>query len=258
MNLPGYFTTAVLVACAVAIASIAVTCYVAACQRGSGRGSAMTVTLAVTALLGAWLAAVAAIGGGELFVAEAGEAALPIAAALLIPLIVGVLLLSTPTVRDALTAPGTLPALVAANVWRLTGIVFIVLTLQGQLAAHFAWPAGIGDVAVGLAAPIVGWAIWKRRSRRRLVVVFNTLGLLDLIMAVTLGVLSAPGALQVFTTEPSTRAMTLLPMVLIPAFLVPLGMLTHLAVFQALRSQPVGATRRPGRSSNHEVAFQPT
>lgn len=110
-------------------------------------------------------------------------------------------------------APGTLPALAAANIWRLTGVVFIVLTLQGQLAAHFAWPAGIGDVAIGLAAPIVGWAIWKRRSRRRLVVIFNTLGPLDLIMAVTLGVLSAPGA-QIFTTEPSTQAMTLLPMVL--------------------------------------------
>lgn len=253
MNLPGYFTAAVLTACVVAITSITITSYVAARQRGSGRGPARIVALAVAALLGAWLAAVGAIGGGELFLAKAGEAAPPIAAALLIPLIVGALLLSTPMARGALTAPGALPALAAGNVWRLNGALFLVLTLQGQLAAHFAWPAGIGDVAIGLAAPMVGWAIWNRPSRRRLVVIFNTLGLLDLVMAVSLGVLSAPGALQLFTAEPDTAAMTLLPMVLIPAFLVPLGVLTHLALFQALRSQSLDATGLRGHGSSHQV-----
>lgn len=44
------------------------------------------------------------IGGGELFVAKVDEAAPAIAAALLIPLIVGVLLLSTPTACGALPA----------------------------------------------------------------------------------------------------------------------------------------------------------
>ena len=255
--MPGYFGAAELGACVVAIASVAVTSYVAARQRGLGRRPAMSVAAAVTALLGAWLAAVASIGGAGLFVASAEEAAPPIAAALLIPLIVGALLLRTPTVRGALTTPGTLPALAAANVWRLNGILFIVLTLQGQLAGHFAWPAGIGDVAIGLAAPIVGLAIWKHPSRRRLVATFNTLGLLDLIMAIALGVLSAPGAIQLFTAEPDTAAMTVLPMVLIPAFLVPLGVLTHLALFQALRSQPLHVTRTPGSGRDTAVALQP-
>lgn len=256
MNLPGYFTAALLIACTVAIASIALTSYVVARQRGSGRGPATSVGLAVTTLLGAWLAAVATISGSELLAAEAGVTAPPIAAALLIPLIVGIALLRTPAVRDGLTVPGTLPMLAASHFWRVGGILFILLTLQGQLPAHFAWPAGIGDVAIGLAAPLVGWAIWKRPSRRGLVVIFNTLGLLDLITAIALGVLSAPGALQVFTGAPGTGAMTLLPMVLIPAFLVPLGMLTHLAAFQALRSQSLCADPRPGHHSDHEVALQ--
>lgn len=237
MKLPDYFTVAVLVACLFAIASFTVTSYVAARQLRSSHRAATNVSIAVTAVLGAWLAAVMAISSGELLVAKPDESVPPTAAALLVPIIVGVVLLRTPTVRGALTAPGTIPVLAVANVWRINGVLFVVLTVGGQLAGHFAWPAGLGDVAIGLAAPAVGWAIWKRPSRRRLAFIFNALGLLDLIMAVTLGVLSAPGALRVFTSEPGTELMTLLPMCLIPAFLVPLGVLTHLALFQALRSQ---------------------
>ncbi len=36
--------------------------------------------------------------------------------------------------------------------WRVAGFVFLPLLAFGHLPGLFAWPAGLGDVAVGLAA----------------------------------------------------------------------------------------------------------
>jgi hypothetical protein len=61
--------------------------------------------------------------------------------------------------------------------------------------------------------------------------------LLDLVVAVGLGIVSAEGSpVRLIFVEPSTAIMSSLPWVLIPAFLVPVLMLTHLAVFYRLRA----------------------
>jgi hypothetical protein len=52
---------------------------------------------------------------------------------------------------------------------------------------------------------------------------WNVLGALDLVNAVTLGLLSAPGVpFRVFTVGPGTSALGILPWVMVPAMLVPL------------------------------------
>ena len=67
--------------------------------------------------------------------------------------------------------------------------------------------------------------------------VWNALGALDLIVAVALGVLSAPGTpFRVFTEEPGTAAMTALPWIMVPAILVPLYLLIHLTIAARLRA----------------------
>jgi hypothetical protein len=59
--------------------------------------------------------------------------------------------------------------------------------------------------------------------------------LLDLCLAVFLGATSAEGSpIRLFAGEPSSLIMSGMPWVLIPAFLVPLLMLTHVAVFDRL------------------------
>jgi predicted membrane protein len=67
--------------------------------------------------------------------------------------------------------------LIWLNVWRLVGIVFLLLMAAGQMPALWALPAGIGDVIVGAAAPWVAMklgeagrylqSVWAGRSRRR-------------------------------------------------------------------------------------------
>src|SRR6185295_4222099 len=98
----------------------------------------------------------------------------------------------------------------------------------GRLPSTFANSAGWGDVATGaLALPVV-WAIRHRVSGWKWFAgAWNVLGLADLASAVTLGVGSAPGSLVRFIFEtPGSGAIVAFPWVLVPAFFVPLYMLT--------------------------------
>ena len=217
---------------------------------------ALDVALGVGALLAAWLAAAAATGGANVFLGRAGDAVPAIAGGLLIPISAGVLLTRIPAVCDALAHPRVLALLTLINLWRVAGIMFIALYLENLLPAHFALPAGIGDVIIGLAAPFVAYALWKRPARRRPAIIFHALGLLDLAMAVTLGVTSAPGALQIFTAEPNTLPMTVLPEVLIPTFLLPIGVIIHITALRILARPSSQAAIRPGASANRGRAPQ--
>ncbi len=112
------------------------------------------------------------------------------------------------------------------NVWRLVGIVFLALAALGQMPALWALPAGIGDILVGGFAPWVARSLDKVRGRRR-AIVFNLLGMLDLIVAVGLGITTSPGPLQVFHTTPTSQMATRFPLALVPTFLVPLAFTIH-------------------------------
>ena len=69
----------------------------------------------------------------------------------------------------------------------------------------------------------------------RMFVVWNLLGILDLVGAVSTGVLST-GIVPGLVTEVTTAPMSQLPLVLIPAYLVPLFIMLHLtALFQTRR-----------------------
>ena len=57
-------------------------------------------------------------------------------------------------------ASASVPALIGVQVYRVVGLLFIVLLAQGQLPAYFAEPAGWGDIFVGLTA-VLTWI--KRR-----------------------------------------------------------------------------------------------
>jgi hypothetical protein len=66
---------------------------------------------------------------------------------------------------------------------------------------------------------------------------WNALGTLDLVVAITLGALSAQGTpFRVFTEGAGTQAMATLPWVMVPAILVPLYLLIHLTIAAKLRA----------------------
>jgi hypothetical protein len=88
-------------------------------------------------------------------------------------------------------------------------------------------PAGWGDVAIGIAAPLVA-LYWKRPFPYKSFVVWNVLGLLDLAMAVSLGILASGTPVGVLAGKVTTRLMGMFPLSLIPTFFVPLLMILHL------------------------------
>lgn len=147
------------------------------------------------------------------------------------------------TLRRAV-ASASLPALVGAQLFRVIGAVFLALLAAGRLPAHFAKPAGWGDLAVSLSAPLVALALARGMAGARgIAIAWSLLGLLDLMVAVGMGTgLLAPLlAPELGARVPPVGAMGTFPMLVIPAFMVPLAVLLHLAVLWRLVRGPLSA-----------------
>lgn len=85
-------------------------------------------------------------------------------------------------------AAASVPAMHGVQLYRAIGVVFLIVLAQGQLPAHFALPAGWGDIAVGLTAPLLALALVRRiPGAVRLAFSWNVLGLLDLAVAISMG-----------------------------------------------------------------------
>lgn len=154
---------------------------------------------------------------------------------LVIPIVLGVLLyLGWGTLRRVVDA---VPQswMVGVQFYRALGVIFLILLAQGRLPGAFAWPAGTGDVFVGLAAPLVALAYSQSRpNASRWVRAWNWLGLTDLVVAVTTGFLSSPSPLQKLAFDSPNLLISAFPLVLVPVFLVPLSILLHLASLRKL------------------------
>jgi DNA-binding MarR family transcriptional regulator len=114
--------------------------------------------------------------------------------------------------------------IVALQLYRAEGVIFLILYAGGHLPGVFAWPAALGDMIVGLSAPLVAAAYARNpaqaASRLRS---WNLFGILDLIVAPTTAFLTSPSPFQRFslhapnvliTAFPSRRALSYAPGVL--------------------------------------------
>jgi hypothetical protein len=148
----------------------------------------------------------------------------PVGIALALALaVLAVCLLGSPSLRSLLTNQRHL---ILLNLWRLVGVVFLVLMANGQMPALWALPAGIGDVIVGAAAPWVARRVDTPEGKPR-AIAFNLFGMADLVVAVGLGVMTSPGPAHVFRTTPTAELATQFPLALVPTFLVPLAFALH-------------------------------
>ena len=128
-----------------------------------------------------------------------------------------------------------LPALIALQTFRIIGVFFVVAWMAGTLPAGFALPAGIGDMAIGVAAPFVAAAVVRRdRHHLALARTWSVLGMADLVLAVTSGVLHGRSPIGLLAGPVTTDAMARYPLSVIPTFLVPLALMLHLATFRKL------------------------
>lgn len=160
----------------------------------------------------------------------------PIAYGLLLPLVIfGALLAISDTARRLCDGiPQTF--LIAVQTYRLLGGAFLLLMLQGRMPGAFALPAGWGDILIGASAPFIALAYQRDPSHSRsLVLVWNLLGVLDLVVAVSMGMLTAPGHLQRFGFDHPNFAIRQFPFVLIPVFLVPMSLFLHVLSLERIK-----------------------
>jgi len=177
----------------------------------------------------AWLAAAIALGAMGAFHSALSD--IPtIQYGILPPILIGILLIwrsdAVARIIDAVPQEW----LVGVQLYRALGVIFLILYAAGRLPGLFAWPAGVGDIAIGLLAPVLGYAYARSpREAAGLVRAWNIFGILDLVVALTTGFMTAPSLLQPMEVQPNSELMSVLPMVLIPVYLVPLSIVLHVA-----------------------------
>jgi hypothetical protein len=209
-----------------------------------GRPSARESWVAIVSgvVLAGWAVIASGLARRGFFLQPNANTAPPIGIYLAIVLLgLGVVLASSPALRSLLTNQ---KHLIWLNVWRLVGLVFLALMAAHQMPALWALPAGIGDVIVGAAAPWVANQL-DRPGGRRIAIGFNLFGLIDLIVAVGLGIMTSPSPLGVFHTTPTSELATQFPLALVPTFLVPLAFSLHIVSLWQLFGKPwrTGANR---------------
>ncbi|MQY19931.1 hypothetical protein [Nocardia macrotermitis] len=189
----------------------------------------------LAALVVAWLAVVVALSAAGVFTGPASSP--PIALGIFSagpPLAVLVALLVSPRVR-AWARAADLRMLTQLQMLRVAGFTLLALGVVGTLPRSFALPAGIGDVFVALTAPLVATFVLGTR-RRWIFVAWTVFGILDLIDAVTLGVLDTSSTIGLLHHGSiSADAMGTLPLSVIPVFGVPFTMILHLLSLPHLR-----------------------
>jgi hypothetical protein len=123
--------------------------------------------------------------------------------------------------------------LVAVHVARFVGIWFVVLASRGELPAAWALPAGWGDIAIATAALAFVLFVPDLLANRTALLAWNFLGLVDILFVV------ATAARMLYIDPESMRALLVLPLGLVPTFLGPLVIATHVWLFQRLRRERV-------------------
>jgi len=210
-----------------------------------GFGSNAPARIRIAAWLSAWFVIVAILAATRALYYERALGAPSLGIAVALPIaVLCILVACVQPLHDALHRV-PLWLLVGVHTVRLLGISFVILYAAGRLPAPFAPVAGWGDIFVGATAlPVARLAYRRPVNARPILWIWNVIGLVDLVAAVGLGVISSPGPQRLISAEPSSAIMTTLPWLLIPGFLVPLLFTVHIGIFIRLVS-----ARKPALTS---------
>lgn len=123
-------------------------------------------------------------------------------------------------------------ALILFHLTRFVGLLFLYLYSIGRLPSEFAVTAGWGDIFVAVTALIVVAVISFRRMPK-LVLVWNIVGLADILLVLATGA-------RLGANDPRLMAeFTRLPLALLPTFVVPIVLSTHVFIFKRLLDRSV-------------------
>lgn len=206
--------------------------------------------LATLIVLGGWFLLALALSTAGFYHVQSGE--MPtLQYGLIPPILIGAWLIWRSETMGRIIDAIPQPWLIGIQLYRALGVIFLILYAGDRLPGLFALPAGTGDMIVGLSAPLVALAYAKAPLKTGgLVRIWNVIGILDLLIAVSTGFITAPSRLFTVEFVPNSDLMTVLPLVLIPVFLVPLSIVLHLASLTKLSRDTSRAVSVKGAARN--------
>src|SRR3984957_1395576 len=242
---PGYLWAMTIAGLIAILAATCVVLYGGAMRAGLGRRRAALLAGGAAVVLGGWFTASAVIADHGWYHTPLGHGVpwMPVAVVGFLGLLLA--LRRIPVVARALRAPGMVARLELPHSFRaVDGVAFLIIMALGHLPALFALPAGLGDIAAGIAAPLVARRL-AQGTGRRAALWFNAFGMTDLIVALTLGAVTA---YQLIHVTPSGAPISELPLALIPTATVPLLFALHITSVTGLlraRRTPEPVTAAP-------------
>jgi len=158
--------------------------------------------------LALWFGLVSVLGIRGAFIGRPGSPPLPIFFGFGIPLLTFFAAYLGWGAFRAFILGADLRLVTAIQGWRWAGVGFLSLYAHGVLPGLFAFPAGLGDMAIGITAPWIVLGLIRHPSfvTSRRFVIWNVLGIIDLIVAVSLGAISS-GFLSGITANITSSAM---------------------------------------------------
>jgi len=174
-------------------------------------------------ILGVWFVFSLTASALHLFKTDPSQPPIPIGLAALIPVVAFLFWFASSAPFRSFALALNPRTLTMVQSWRVAGFVFLVLHAYGILPAVFALPAGWGDIAIGATAPLAAIRLANPQWRKSFIL-WQVLGVTDLVMAVALG--ATAGLLDPHGIP--TAPMTVLPLSLIPTFAVPLLLIFHI------------------------------
>jgi hypothetical protein len=190
----------------------------------------------VAAALALWLGLVFLLGAQGAFVGSVDSPPLPIFFGFAIPLVVFFAAYFGWSAFRAFVLGADLRLVAAIQAWRWAGFGFLALYAHGVLPGLFAFPAGLGDMAIGVSAPWIVLGLIRHASfaTSRRFVIWNIVGIVDLVVAVSMGTICS-GFLHGLTGTVTTSPMAQLPLLLIPAYFVPFFIMLHFTALSQAR-----------------------
>ena len=192
-------------------------------------------------LIAAWFVFALSASALHLFKTDPDVPPLAMGLAVLIPLVVFLVWFATSTGFRQFALSLNPGVLTFVQSWRIAGLAFLALYTVGLLPGVFALPAGWGDIVIGVTAPLAALKL-PNFNRRRSFILWQILGILDLVTAVTVGTT----ARWISPNEVGTALMTVLPLSLIPTFAVPLFMMLHVICIAQARQWRAGEYAQVG------------
>jgi hypothetical protein len=198
----------------------------------------------LSAALVAWLAVAQYLGSANTYFATTETAVPTVLFGLLIPLAAAAMGLSLSGRVRSLVSAIPLPWLVAAQIYRVGGGIFLVLMADGRLPWQFALPAGIGDVTTGVVAVVVATLLARKADGARgAVIAWCLFGIADLVVAIAMGAMTSPGRPHLFAFDAPNLLISSYPLVMVPTFAVPLALMLHGLVLWRLGRQTASTGR---------------